>query len=464
MKGKLSRFIGDRNFYRAVFAIAVPIILQMSITNLVTLIDNVMVGRLGTESMSGVSIVNQFVFIFNLVVFGALSGAGIFTAQYHGKGDVKGVRSTMQIKLISTLLIGVVGTVLFILCDDFLINTFLHEEGTEGDLELAFNEAKRYLEYAVWGFLPYSLSLAYATTLREIGKPVAPMIASFAAVGINFVLNLILIFGLLGAPALGVAGAAIATTVSRFAELFILLIWTHLNGTRVKFTKGLFTEFTISSQLVRGVLVKGMPILVNELLWSVATTLRNQCYSTRGLEVLAAVSIITTVLNVLNVVHMSTASAIGIMAGNKLGAGDTEEAKITASRMTVLACASALLIGAVMAALSGVFPLMYDVSDKVRDISKDLLIISGIYMVFYAFNVCTYYTIRSGGRVIGVMLMDSGFMCVIILPITAFFAYFTGINIYLLFAIGQGTEILKTIFASVLLKKFNWARQMVDKV
>ena len=265
MKGKLSRFIGDRNFYRAVFAIAVPIILQMSITNLVTLIDNVMVGRLGTESMSGVSIVNQFVFIFNLVVFGALSGAGIFTAQYHGKGDVKGVRSTMQIKLISTMLIGVVGTVLFILCDDFLINTFLHEEGTEGDLELAFNEAKRYLEYAVWGFLPYSLSLAYATTLREIGKPVAPMIASFAAVGINFVLNLILIFGLLGAPALGVAGAAIATTVSRFAELFILLIWTHLNGTRVKFTKGLFTEFTISSQLVRGVLVKGMPILVNEL-------------------------------------------------------------------------------------------------------------------------------------------------------------------------------------------------------
>lgn len=461
MKGLLKRYVGTPHFYRTVLAVAVPVMLQMSITNLVSLLDNVMVGRLGTESMSGVSIVNQFVFVFNLMIFGALSGAGIFTAQYHGKGDTDGVRNTFRLKIIFTALISVGCVLIFLLCDDWLISTFLHEEGTEGDLALAMSEAKRYMIYTVIGLIPYGLSQSYASTLRETGKTVVPMVSSFVAVGVNFTFNLILIFGYLGFPAMGVAGAAIATVFSRFVELGILLIWTHTHSGRVGFISGAFRHVSIPAPLLKRVLIKGMPILANELVWSIAITLRNQCYSTRGLEVLAAVSIATTVVNVLNVVHMSMGASIGIIIGNQLGAGEIERARDSARKMTALGCVCALAVGGIMVALSKVFPMVYDVSAEVRDISSYMMVVSGAYMIFYAFNLCSYYTIRSGGRVLGVMMLDSGFMVAVAVPITAIAAYFTGVNIFVLYAVGQGTEMLKTVISAVMVRKYNWAKQMV---
>ena len=461
MKGLLKRYVGDRAFYKTALAVAVPVILQMSITNLVSLLDNVMVGRLGTESMSGVSIVNQFVFIFNLVIFGALSGAGIFTSQYYGKGDEDGVRHTFRLKLIFTSIIALGCALLFLTCDDWLINTFLHEEGTEGDLTLALSEAKSYMLYTVIGLLPYALTQCYASTLRETRQTVVPMISGFIAVGVNFLFNLVLIFGLFGFPALGVVGAALATVLSRFVELGVLAAWTHSHPERAGFIRGALRSLRVPLPLLRRVLVKAMPIMLNELVWSGAMTLRNQCYSTRGLEVLAAVSIATTVINVLNVIHLSMASSIGIIAGMQLGAGEIDKAKDTARKMTALGCLCALAVGGFMAALSGVFPLIYDVGDKARDVAAYMMTVSGAYMVFYAYNVCSYYAIRSGGRVLGVMAMDSGFMIAVAAPITAAFAYFTGINVFLLYAIGQGTEILKTVASAIMVRKFNWALRMV---
>ncbi|MBE6703138.1 MAG: MATE family efflux transporter, partial [Ruminococcaceae bacterium] len=246
----IKKFIGDKAFYRTVLAVAVPIMIQNGFTNLVNLLDNIMVGRLGTECMSGVSIVNQFIFVFNLLIFGAVSAAGIFTAQYHGLGDTEGVRQTFRLKWIINLSAGVLGVLIFALFGSGLIGTFLHEGGTEGDLALTLAQGQQYLYWMLIGLIPYAISQAYASTMRETGETVLPMIASIAAVLTNFVLNLILIFGLLGLPALGVAGAAIATVASRFVELAILAVWGHTHIKRCPFLSEVFRSFSVSKTLV----------------------------------------------------------------------------------------------------------------------------------------------------------------------------------------------------------------------
>ncbi|MBO5897376.1 MAG: MATE family efflux transporter, partial [Clostridia bacterium] len=210
VKRVIKSYVGDLAFYRTVLAVAIPMMVQNGITNLVNLLDNVMVGRLSTEAMSGVSIVNQFVFIFNLLIFGAVSAAGIFTAQFHGSRDVDGERYTFRFKFLINLLASALGIAVFAAFDDALIQWFLQMENQAGELDpvLTLAHGKEYLWIMLLGLVPYAISQAYASNMRETGHTVVPMVASTCAVATNFVLNAVLIFGLLGAPALGVQGAA----------------------------------------------------------------------------------------------------------------------------------------------------------------------------------------------------------------------------------------------------------------
>lgn len=288
MKPLIKRYIGDKAFYKMLIAITLPIMIQNGITNFVSLLDNIMVGRLGTEAMSGVSIVNQFIFIFNLIVFGATSGAGIFTAQYYGKGDTEGIRNTFRLKLIINAIASIACIAVFLSFDDLLINLFLTSEDSQGDIALTLEYSKQYLRIMVLGLIPYAITYSYSSTMRETGDTLTPMISSLAAVLTNCVLNLILIFGLLGMPALGVRGAAIATVFSRFVELFVVVIKTHRSTAKFPYIVGAYRSFRIPLELVRKIAAKGLPLMANEFFWSLAITFRNQCYSTRGLEAVAA--------------------------------------------------------------------------------------------------------------------------------------------------------------------------------
>ena len=241
----LKKFVGDRAFYKRVLAISIPMIIQNGLTNFVNLLDNVMVGALGTEAMSGVSIVNQFVFIFNLLVFGAISAGGIFTAQYHGQGNIEGVRNTFRFKLLITLFIGILGAATFLVFDDALISTFLHSGSDGGDLALTLTYGKDYLLIFIIGLIPYAISQAYASTLRETGDTVIPMYSSIIALVCNLVLNGVFIFAL----SMGVRGAALATVISRFAELAFVAVATHKNSNRYSFIKGAYRSFRLPREL-----------------------------------------------------------------------------------------------------------------------------------------------------------------------------------------------------------------------
>lgn len=452
-------YIGDRAFYRGVLAITVPMIIQNAVTNLVNLLDNLMVGALGTEQMSGVAIVNQFIFVFNLAIFGAISGAGIFTAQFNGRGDVDGVRHTLRMKMIVCAIIGVIGVGALTVFGDYLITTFLHE-GTEGNLELTLRSGEQYLSYIVIGLIPFAMSQVYASTLRETGETVVPMVASVVSIATNFVFNGLLIFGLFGLPALGVVGAATATVLSRFAELAILIIWTHKNKVKCPFAVGVFRNFRVPSALVRQILVKGTPVLLNELFWSLSVTVSNQCYSTRGLDVVAAMNISFTLQNLLSVAYFALSSSIAIIVGNLLGAGKLEEAKETDKKLLAFAVFMGGIMMFIQLSLSGIFPLLYNTTEAVRELSTFVMVCFGFTMPAAALATSTYYTIRSGGRVFVTMLFDSVYAWVIVMPVVFFIAYFTDLSFHYFLPIVLIVENLKLVPGLVLVNKGIWVRQL----
>ena len=454
------KFFGDRRFYSRVIALALPIIIQNGITNFVNLLDNIMVGSLGTEQMSGVSIVNQFIFVYNLLIYGAIAGAGIFCVQYHGTNNPGGVQQTFRFKLYSNLLLTGISIGFFAMFGGELISTFLFE-GDGGDLALTLAEGREYLTIMLIGLVPYAVSQVYATTLRETEHTVVPMVASVVAVFMNFVLNYILIFGKLGFAPMGVAGAAIATVVSRFAEMLVLLVWSHTHTNKCVYFKGVFKSFAIPTVLVRRMIVKALPLMTNELLWSISLTLRNQCYATRGIDAVAAQNICSTIFNVFSVIYMAFGTVISIMVGNLLGQGKFEEARDTNRKVLVCSVFCGITLGALLVLSSGIFPQLYNTDDSVKEIATYMMIISGLYMPCYAYSNSSYFTIRSGGSVGLTFLMDSGFMCLVMLPVSLMVSRFTDVNIFVLFAICQGAETLKAFVGFMMVIKTRWTKSLV---
>ena len=455
------KFFGDKRFYSRVVALAVPIIIQNGITTFVSLLDNIMVGRLGTESMSGVSIVNQFIFIFNLLIYGAISGAGIFCVQYHGTNDQKGIRHTFRFKILINVFLTALSIAAFAFFNEELISSFLFDNDSGGDLALTLSYGKDYLTIMLIGLMPYAISQVYASTLRETEHAVVPMIASVVAVFTNFALNYVFIFGKLGFEPMGVRGAAIATVIARFTELLILVIWSHRNTEKCQYFKGAFKSFSIPIDLVRKMFLKALPLMANEFFWSISITLRSQCYATRGIEVVAAQNICSTIFNVFSVVYMSFGTVISIMVGGLLGQGRFEEAKDTNRKVLVCSVFCGITLGTLLTLSSGLFPELYNTDTEVKALAAYMMIICGIYMPFYAFNNSSYFTIRSGGSVGITVLMDSGFMCLFMLPVSFAFSRLTNIDIFALFAICQGAEALKTTISFAMLMKSSWTKRLV---
>ena len=453
----------DRAFYRRVLGVAVPIIVQNGITNFVSLLDNIMVGRVGTVPMSGVSIVNGLAFVFYLCIFGACSGAGIFTAQFHGSRDDRGIRHTVRFKLLIALVLSVLGITVFLLGGRQLIGLYLRGEGDPLTAAGAMDYGLRYLRITVWGFLPFALCSAYSGTLRETGETVVPMVGGITAVFVNLFFNYVLIFGHFGAPAMGVEGAALATVISRFVELFLVAGWTHLHPERNPFIRGVYRSPYIPGKLLASITVKGMPLLINEFLWSSGVAVLNQCYSTCGLDVVPAMNIAGTMSNLSNVVVLALGNTVGILMGQMLGASLPEKEIRSANRKLItISVVSGLLFGALEASLSAAFPLVYNTTQEVRHLATRLILVVAVLMPFMACTNATYFTLRSGGQTFVTFLFDSCFMWVVCVPLAYCLSRFAGLPILPLYILCQLTEILKCVIGAAMLKRGRWIQNLTQ--
>lgn len=254
-----NKFIGDRDFYRRVLFLAIPLIVQNAITSFVSFLDNIMVGQIGTEQMSGVAIVNQLMFVFNICIFGGVSGAGIFGTQFYGKGDYEGQKYAFRFKLYACMLIAGIALLLFGTCNTQLISLYLNDSGSVGDITLALKYGEEYLQIMLLGLIPFALNQSYVNTIRETGRTFVPMLASVIAVITNLILDYILIFGFGKIPALGVQGAAIATVIARFIECAIVVIWTHTHPKFNPYIIGAYRSFVIPRRILKDIIIKGTP-------------------------------------------------------------------------------------------------------------------------------------------------------------------------------------------------------------
>ena len=457
----MSKFIGDRKFYKYVFTLVIPIMIQQGITSFVNLLDNIMVGALGIESISAVSISNQILFIFQLAIFGGLSGISIFSAQFYGKGDMDGMRHTFRAKIIFCVFTCAITIVTLLLAGNFFISLFLTGDAGDGDAALTAAEAFGYMEIVLIGFIPFTVSQGYSSTLRETGETFMPMVASVSAILTNLCFNWLLIYGNLGFPKWGVYGAAVATTISRFLETAILVIYTHRHTGKYVFIKGVYRSFYIPGDLVKRMVVTGIPLLINEILWSFGMTAINQSYSVRGLDVIAAVNIATTVWNIFMIFMIAMGDAVHIIVGQHLGMGETEKARDIDNKLLFMNLIMNLVLGAVLIAVSGLIPRLYNVDEGVRALAATLIFINGFILPIDSTVHVIYFTVRSGGKTLITFLFDSVYTWAVPVQLAFCLSRFTAMDIVPLYAIVQFSEIIKMIIGLIMLKSDFWAKKIV---
>lgn len=455
------KFIGDKAFYKRIVFLALPMIAQNAITSFVSFLDNIMVGMIGTEQMSGVAIVNQLLFVFNLCIFGGVSGAGIFGTQFFGKGDYDGQKYAFRFKVYASVVITGIALLLFSFKGTELIQLYLSDSGDVGNIELALQFGLEYLAIMMIGLVPFALSQTYISSIRETGHTFVPMVAGIVAMFTNLVLDIVFIFGAGPIPAMGVKGAAIATVISRFAECLIVLVWTHSHTAINPYIVGAYRSFRIPKNILKDILIKGTPLMVNEMMWAAGMAAIAQCYAVRGLEVVAAQNISSTISNLFNVVYIQLGSCISIVIGQQLGAGKIEEAKDSQRKMTAFSVVCCAAVALVMMLVGRFFPNIYETEESIKELARNFIMISAAIMPVCAFCHCSYFTLRSGGKTVITFLFDSVYTWVIVIPVATILAKYTTLGITLVFLLVQCMEFVKALIGFFMVKSGVWLQNIV---
>ena len=458
----MKKYFGDKAFYKRVILIALPIMLQQGITQFVSLLDNVMIGNFSDTAMAGVSVVNQIIFVFNFVIIGALAAVGIYIAQYFGANDQHNQMLCFRLKFWVGLIVLLLMILIVLLLGDYLINAFLTNPSSEEEKIAIETSAKEYLFIISFTLLPYTISQIYSSTLREVGETVKPMIAGAIAVVVNGVFNMWFIYGGLGLPAMGASGAAIATLLARIVEMLFLIFFTHKHHQKFTFVEGVFKSIYVPKRIIKNVLIKGTPLIFNELLWSLGTTLLLRIYSNRGTDILKAFSISSTTTNLFYIVFGAMASAISIMVGQSLGAGNLEEAVDNDRKLIVFSVIVCFIFGIILACVAPIIPMLYkDTSQDVRKLATNLMFVIAGCMIIFSFNTSCFYTLRAGGVTFATFLFDSLFVWVVSLPLALVLVKFTNASIVLIYFIIQITELIKSVIGYLLIKSKIWVKNLV---
>ena len=458
----LKRFIGTKAFYRNVLALLIPMVIQQFITSFVSLLDNIMVGSLGTEAISAASISNSVLMVHMLAIFGGMSGASIYGAQFFGKGDMDGMRHTFRFKLYFGVIFSAAAIAVYLLFGSSFIQSFLRGDSNGGDLVLTHSLGNGYLRVMLWGLIPFALAQVYTGTLRESGETRAPMVAGIIAILTNLFLNWVLIYGHLGAPALGVEGAAIATVISRYVELLVVVIHSHRHTDRYLFLLDVYKSPLVPAKLVGKITRTAAPLLVNEILWSLGMTFITNFYSLRGLNAVAALNINGTAFNLFSVIMFAMGSAVSIMVGQRRGAGKMEEARDVDRKLIFLTEVVHIVMAVILVLVSPLIPRMYNVSEEVRSLTRQLLIVVALTLPVHSFAHVAYFTIRSGGRTVITFLFDAAYTWVVSVLLAFCLVSFTDLPIVQIYFFVMSADIIKVVIGVLMIRSGFWVRNVVN--
>ncbi|SFB37551.1 putative efflux protein, MATE family [Acetitomaculum ruminis DSM 5522] len=447
--------------FKKVILLAIPMMVQNGITNAVVLVDNLMVGSLGTEMMTAVSIAGQLIFVYNLAVFGLISGPGIFGAQYFGQGNKKGFLDIIRLKLYLALICIFAGILIFYFGGEFFLKMYLQGQERGIDSALTLSLGKEYLHIMILQLFPFTISQVYASSIRETGEGFKPMLAGIISVITDVVFNYLLIYGKFGLPELGVRGAALATVISKIVELLIIVVWLNVKISDHPFLKGIYTTFKIPIFKMKDILIKSLPLFLNEFFWAGGMAALTQCYSIRGLDIVAGLNISNAICNLLNVVFIAMGGSVGIIIGQYLGVSKFEEAKEYSIKLMWFTGGACIILSLILIGISFIYPDFYNTTPVIKDYGKWFIIISAVFFPVQGFLNVLYFTLRSGGKTFVTFLFDSVYNWTIAVPVAFLLCKFTSVPVFFVFAFIQFADFIKVIIGYVMIKRGNWVTNLV---
>lgn len=461
MISTLHPFISDKAFNKKVFLLAFPIVLQGFLTQLVSLADNIMIGQLGSLPVAAISISNRIIFIMNLAIFGSISGAEIFGTQFFGNRDYKNEARIFWMKGLFSFSFGILTIALLTFFQKPLLSLWLHD--TKQNTAAALSYAHEYLTALYFGIPFYCLSQAAVSTLKENGRTIICMESAVFALALNLVGDYLLIFGHFFFPALGCKGAAIATSISRMGECVFVLFWIIIHHNQLPFTDCLFEGLHLDRNLTIDVMKKAVPLMSNEILWSIGLAFFSACYSTRGLAAISALAIVDVAVQIFKTLYTSIGSVISILIGQELGKGKIENAVEKDKKLIVMAVLAALAAMVLSTIISPLFASLYNVDASIRQMAVTLIRIEALLSPLNSFNFACYFTIRSGGNTMVTFFMDAGLTWIIGGPLVYLLSRST-LEIFPLYFLSQLYLVLKIIPMSQYVHSRRWARNLTGQM
>lgn len=438
----------DKKFLNNMLKIAFPIMLQNLVTSSLNLADTVMVGKLGEVEIAAVGIANQYFFFFSMILVGLCGGCNVFIAQYWGKKDFANIKRILGLGLISVLLISIVFMTVGFINPGKIISIFNKES-------VVVELGKKYLFIVLFSYVFTAITFIYSYSLRSIGNTVTPLIVNIAALATNMFFNYILIFGKLGLPALGVEGAAIATLISRVLEAIILVFLVYKNNgvfaAKLSELKDMNFDFVKKSYRII------IPVLLNDVLWAMASLIYSFVYGRMGTGATASIQICNTVNNMFMVVTFGMASASVIMIGNSIGEGKEDQTIDYAKMFLVVSVYVSIILGLILALTAPLILNLFNVSNEVRRSTLIMLyIISLIFIVRFLGMVMIVGILRGAGDARSSLMIEGFTMWFIGVPLTIMGAFLFKLPVHLVYALAILEEVTKFILALLRLKSRKW--------
>ena len=454
------RSFGPASFYAQALKIAIPVMAQMLIQNLVSLIDNFMVAGLGDVKMSGVNICGQIIFVFMVFMNTICMAGGIFMTQFSGAKDKEGMKQSFCFKLwMGLFVVAVFSVSCFLLPRQIL--SFMVRGNSQAVLIL--DQGVQYMRIMGFMGIPWMLSAMISSSLREIGKVKVPLVISIIATCVNTVCNWILIYGNLGVPRLEVRGAAIATVIARTVEALIFI--GYMIKQKPDFAIKFFDVFRINFALFCEILKKAWMIMLSEMVWAMAETITTALYNGRGgADVVSGMSSSFAISNLFFVAFNGIITATGVIIGKDLGRGELDQARqekvwlLNGSKIFGL-----FFTGIGFLCLLLVPVVFRNLSASSQHICRQMVLVMAIYMPIWVYINCQFAVSRAGGDTVMGMLVDGIGNFGVVIPGIFLLANFTGIGPVAMYAIIKFVEVPKIMIAHFWLKKEKWLVNLAQK-
>ena len=446
----------DGIFLKKAVRIALPVSMQGMLNTIVNLVDTMMIGALGATAIAAVGLANKVFFVFTLLVFGIVSGSGVLAAQYWGNGDIKNIKKVVGLALTLAVAASIAFLVPAVVCPEAVMRIFTASED-------AIQVGAGYLTIVALSYPATAVSNTFVAMLRATGRVKAPVVISSCTIFINIFFNYTFIYGNFGAPAMGAAGAALATLMARLAEALSIILVVYLGkapvAARFKEMFGYSREFLVQFFSTTS------PVIANEFIWGLGTTLYSLAYGRMGNDAVAAITIATTIQDIVTVLFQGLSAATAVIMGNEMGAGKLKRAERYAKNFLILQFIVTILGALFCVAIRWQIIGVYNITPEIAESVSRCIIVFALFMPFKMFNyVMVVGILRSGGDTKMCLLLDCSGVWMIGVPMAFLGGLFFGFPIHIVYAMVMLEEVYKSALGYWRYRQKKWLRNLAAEI